>query len=256
MAARRRADQTLVERGLVTSRAEAQRLILAGSVHAENRRIEKPGTLVASETVLSVRRRSRFVSRGGEKLDAALETLAIDVGGLVAADFGASTGGFTDCLLERGACHVYAVDVGRGQLADKLRRDPRVTVMDGVNARHLTREAFARPPELVSVDASFISLVKLLPAIDRVLAAGGRCVALVKPQFEVGRDAAHKARGVIRDPELRQRTIRVVLDAIEAAGFALLGECPCALSGPKGNLEHFVCFARAGEAHSTSTQIS
>jgi 23S rRNA (cytidine1920-2'-O)/16S rRNA (cytidine1409-2'-O)-methyltransferase len=245
MADKRRADQLLVDRGLAESRAQAQSFILAGAVHTVDRRIEKPGVLLATDASLSVRRAARFVSRGGEKLDAALDALTVDVQGALAVDLGASTGGFTDCLLQRGARHVYAVDVGRAQLADKLRRDARVTVMEGVNARHLSRDAFGLVPELVTVDASFISLVKLLPAIHAIVSDAGRCLALIKPQFEVGRDAARRARGVIRDPEQRRAAIDQVLEAIRKAGFEVLGECPSALPGPKGNREHFVLFRRA-----------
>lgn len=244
MAARFRADQLLVDRCLAESRTQAQSLILAGAVHSADHRIAKPGALLSADTALSVRRRARFVSRGGDKLDAALDALGVDVRGAVAADLGASTGGFTDCLLQRGAEHVYAVDVGRAQLADKLRRDARVTVMEGVNARHLTRDAFPRAPDLVTVDASFISLVKLLPAIAAIVSDTGRSVALIKPQFEVGRDAARRARGVIRDPAERRAAIDAVLEAIGRAGFEVLGECPCAIPGPKGNREHFVVFRR------------
>ncbi|HEY6081480.1 MAG TPA: TlyA family RNA methyltransferase [Polyangiaceae bacterium] len=239
-----RADIRLMELGLVDSRTRAQARILAGQVFLGSQRIDKAGEQVAIDAVLRVTELERYCSRGGGKLEGALVDLALDVGGLVAADVGASTGGFTDCLLQHGAARVYAVDVGHGQLAEKLRQDPRVVVMDRTNARHLTPSSFPEAIELVVVDASFISLDKLLPAIAGFVAAGGRLLSLIKPQFEVGREEATRSRGVITDQAVRARAVQAALDAVAAAGFELLGDCPCRVPGPKGNVEHFVLARR------------
>jgi 23S rRNA (cytidine1920-2'-O)/16S rRNA (cytidine1409-2'-O)-methyltransferase len=208
---RERADVLVVERGLADSRARAQRLILAGLVYSGERRIEKSGELVASEAPLEVRKTERFVSRGGDKLDGALASFDLDVTGATCADIGASTGGFTDCLLKRGAGRVFAIDVGHGQLASSLRSDPRVVVLE-----------------------------KLLSGIAAVLRPGGTLVALVKPQFEAGKSEAARGRGVISDPVVRNAAIARARDAIERAGFEIVGEVDSALKGPKGNRERFV----------------
>jgi 23S rRNA (cytidine1920-2'-O)/16S rRNA (cytidine1409-2'-O)-methyltransferase len=248
---KQRVDVLLVERGLAPTRAKAQALVLAGEVFRGDERVEKPGLLVPPDTELTVRSRQKYVSRGGLKLEGALADLGFSPTGLRAADVGASTGGFTDCLLQHGAAHVYAIDVGQGQLAHKLTTDERVSVLDRTNARHLAPEQVGGGVELVVVDASFISLEKLLPAISHLLLPGGHLLALIKPQFEVGRAEAQRSRGVIRDPELRDSAISAVLGAVRDAGFELLGDCPCRVPGPKGNVEHFV-LAR----QSTSTQAS
>lgn len=241
-----RADALLVARGLSASRNEAQAWIMAGEVTSAGRRVEKPGALLAEDAELSVVARRRFVSRGGDKLDGALAALGVIAAGRVCLDVGASTGGFTDCLIQRGAAKVYAVDVGYGQLADKLRQDPRVDSRERVNARDLQAEDFAPPPDLVVVDASFIGIGKLIGAIARVLPPGGELVALVKPQFEAGREAVSKGRGVIRDEGVRLAAIAEARAAIEAAGFTVVGEADSAVHGPKGNVERFV-HARRGE---------
>jgi 23S rRNA (cytidine1920-2'-O)/16S rRNA (cytidine1409-2'-O)-methyltransferase len=254
-----RADVLLVERGLVESRAKAQALILSGAVHTGTRRIDKAGELLPADAPLATKERQRFVSRGGEKLDGAIEKFGLDVTGLVCADVGASTGGFTDCLLQRGAAHVFAIDVGHGQLDERLRRDPRVAVMERTNARHLTREQLGRSVELAVVDASFIGLEKLIPALVSILEQGGRLVALVKPQFEVGREEATRSRGVIRDDALRLGAVERVKASLARAGFELLGDEDSVLPGPKGNRERFV-LARLDAApvaqDPASTQIS
>ncbi|MBK7578639.1 MAG: TlyA family RNA methyltransferase [Myxococcales bacterium] len=241
---KQRADLLLVERGLAASRTQAQALILAGRVSSADRRIEKPGELLPDTLELMVRGAPRFVSRGGDKLDAALDTFELDVTGAIVADIGASTGGFTDCVLGRGATRVFAVDVGHGQLAHKLRSDPRVVVMERTNARHLTPAAFDQPVSLVVVDASFIGIEKLMPAIASLLPVGGRLVALVKPQFEAGREAARRHRGVIKDTAVREAAIADARAAIESAGFSVLAECESTVPGPKGNVEHFVLAER------------
>ena len=237
---RERADRLLVRQGLAATRSQAQALLLAGRVYLGEERIDKAGTLVASEARLTVRTGPRFVSRGGLKLDAALSAFELDVAGLTAVDIGASTGGFTDCLLQRGARRVYAVDVGHGQLSPKLRSDPRVIVMERTNARHLEAASVGVPVDLVVVDASFISLEKLLDAIVRILDGRGLLLALIKPQFEVGQRVASRGQGVIRDEALRAQAIERVLDATAAKGFSIAGSIDSALKGPKGNLEHFV----------------
>lgn len=241
---RARADALLFERGLAESRAKAQALILAGSVYSAERRIDKPGALLELTAPLTVRRAPRYVSRGGDKLEGALADLDVDVRGAVCVDIGAATGGFTDCLLQHGASKVYAVDVGRAQLAAKLRGDQRVTLMERTNARYLTAERFDQPVQVVVVDASFIGLDKLMPAIAALLGRGSRLLALIKPQFEAGRDAARRARGVIRDPVVREAAIAGARNAIAAHGFELVGECDSRVAGPKGNVEHFVLARR------------
>ena len=237
---RERADVLVVERGLAESRAKAQRLILAGQVFSGERRVEKSGEVLARDVPLELRGAERFVSRGGDKLDGALEALGVDVRGATCADVGASTGGFTDCLLQRGARRVFAIDVGHGQLADKLRRDERVVVLERTNARYLAQETLGDVIDVVVVDASFIGIEKLLGGIVAILRQGGTLVALVKPQFEAGRDEAARARGVIRDESVRDRAIAKARDAILDAGFEVLGEVDSALKGPKGNRERFV----------------
>jgi 23S rRNA (cytidine1920-2'-O)/16S rRNA (cytidine1409-2'-O)-methyltransferase len=241
---RARVDALLVERGLVASRAKAQAMVLAGEVYLGEQRVDKPGTTVPSDAPLRLVERRRFVSRGGDKLDHALTDLGLDVRDTIALDVGASTGGFTDCLLQRGATHVTAVDVGFGQLAQKLRDDPRVTVRERTNARELGADDVG-PIDLVVVDASFIGIGVLMDAIARVSAPGTRLLALVKPQFEAGRLAASKGRGVIRDPVVREEAIDRARQAISSAGFVIEGEVDSRVHGPKGNVERFV-LARRG----------
>jgi len=245
--AKRRIDLLLVERKLAPTRAQAQALVLAGKVFTGDRRIDKAGTELDPNVELIVREPERFVSRGGHKLEGALDTLACKVEGAICADVGASTGGFTDCLLQRGASKVYAIDVGHGQLAHKLAVDPRVLVMDRSNARHLTPDAFPDRLDLVVVDASFISLEKLLPAITSWLTPGARLLAMIKPQFEVGRDEARKTRGVIRDQTVRSAAIEHVLAAIRQSGFEVEGGADSDVPGPKGNVEYFVLATRVDQ---------
>jgi 23S rRNA (cytidine1920-2'-O)/16S rRNA (cytidine1409-2'-O)-methyltransferase len=244
MPAKRRVDLLLVERGLVESRARAQALVLAGKVYTGDRRIEKAGVELDPGVELTVRESERFASRGGYKLLGALQALSCPVASATCADVGASTGGFTDCLLQLGASKVYAIDVGHGQLAHKLATDARVVVMDRTNARLVTREQFEDRLDLVVVDASFISLEKLLPAISSWLDPGARLLAMVKPQFEVGRDEARRTRGVIRDPNVRLAAIEQVLEAVRASGFELRGGADSEVPGPKGNVEYFALAER------------
>jgi 23S rRNA (cytidine1920-2'-O)/16S rRNA (cytidine1409-2'-O)-methyltransferase len=243
-----RIDQLLVTRELAPSRARAQAVILAGEVLVAGTRVDKAGTLVDEDALVEVRAPDHpFVSRGGVKLAGALDALAIDVRGLRCLDLGASTGGFTDCLLQRGAAGVVAVDVGYGQLAHKLRVDPRVVVMERTNARTLDADAIGGAVDLTVVDASFIGISQLLPAIARCTRAGGDLVALVKPQFEVGREQASRGKGVVRDESVRAGAIDGAVQAIVDANFLVLERSDSVLHGPKGNRETFV-HARFGAA--------
>ena len=236
-----RADQLLVARGLVPTRARAQALVLAGKVYVGEVRIDKAGALLPDDAAIVLRAEDHpYVSRGGVKLAAALDTFGVDPRAMRCIDLGASTGGFTDCLLQRGAASVAAVDVGYGQLAHKLRTDPRVLVLERTNAKTLEPEQVGGLADLVVIDASFIGLGKLLPAVVRCLAPGGQLVALVKPQFEVGREEAKRGKGVVRDPEVRARAIQGATDDVKAAGLEVLAACDSTLEGPKGNREAFV----------------
>lgn len=233
-----RLDQLLVDRGLASSRTRAQALILAGEVVVGDQRIDKPGTAVAAGVELRLKSGAtlRYVSRGGLKLEAALTHFAIDVDGRICADLGASTGGFTDCLLQRGAARVHACDVGYGQLDQKLARDARVRVHDRLNVRALTREELGEAVSLCTIDVSFISLRLVLAAARGVLEAGGALVALVKPQFEVGPRDVGKG-GVVRDPVARQRAIAEVVAFAGNHGFAVSGVLDSPVHGPAGNVE-------------------
>jgi 23S rRNA (cytidine1920-2'-O)/16S rRNA (cytidine1409-2'-O)-methyltransferase len=221
-------------------------MILAGEVVAGETRVEKAGQLLWSDVPLRLKARERYVSRGGDKLDGALSDLAFEPAGLTAADVGASTGGFTDCLLGRGVRLVYAIDVGQGQLAEKLRQDPRVVSLERTNARNLTADEVGGGVELAVVDASFISLDKLLPALARIVVPRGHLLALIKPQFEVGREEASRSAGVVRDERLRSEAVVRVLGAIAESGFEVLGDARSRVAGPKGNVEHFALARRVG----------
>jgi 23S rRNA (cytidine1920-2'-O)/16S rRNA (cytidine1409-2'-O)-methyltransferase len=237
-----RLDQLLVARGLAPSRTRAQAIVLAGRVFIGGTRLDKAGQLVADDAAVEVRGGAGhpYASRGGVKLAGALDGFRLDVRGLRCLDVGASTGGFTDCLLQRGAGVVVAVDVGYGQLAHKLRGDARVIVLDRTNARTLTPESIGGCVDVAVVDASFISLSKLMPAIACCTRRGGELVALVKPQFEVGREAATRGKGVIRDEAARAGAIAGATQAVRAAGFDFVGQCDSVLPGPKGNREAFL----------------
>jgi 23S rRNA (cytidine1920-2'-O)/16S rRNA (cytidine1409-2'-O)-methyltransferase len=241
-----RLDQLLVDRGLAPSRARAQAFVLAGVVFVDGAKADKPGASVHPDAGVDVRGGDHpYVSRGGVKLAGALDAFALDVRGLRCLDVGASTGGFTDCLLQRGAAAVVAVDVGYGQLAYKLRIDPRVVVMERTNARTLAPEAIGGPVDLTVVDASFIGMEQLVPAIHRTLREGGHLVALVKPQFEVGREEASRGKGVVRDPAARAAAIDRAVEAVARGGFERLAQIDSVLPGPKGNVEAFVHARRA-----------
>jgi 23S rRNA (cytidine1920-2'-O)/16S rRNA (cytidine1409-2'-O)-methyltransferase len=240
---KQRADTLLVERGLAPSRSRARALIEAGKVLADGKLLEKPSALVEPTAELEVEPDHPYVSRGGLKLEGALADLGLDVRGCVVADIGASTGGFTDCVLRAGALRVYAIDVGHGQLAPRLAADPRVVSREHTNARHLTAESLPEPIELVLVDASFIGLGKLLPALVTLLAPAGRLLALVKPQFEVGREHVGK-NGVVSSDADRQRALEGVVSAAATLGLTLRASAESRLAGPEGNREIFALFVR------------
>lgn len=238
-----RADVLLVDQRLASSRSEAQALIMAGQVFNGETRVDKAGSSLRESVVLRVARRPRYVSRGGTKLEHALTTFAADglrLEGKRCADVGASTGGFTDCLLQHGVAAVCAIDVGYGQLHPKLRNDPCVEVRERTNARHLSAADFAEPVDLVVVDASFIGIGKLMPAIAGILPAGGELIALIKPQFEVGKELASRYKGVISDPAVREQAIAGAVAEVIAAGFVAIAHTDSPLRGPKGNLEYLL----------------
>ncbi|MFO0584017.1 MAG: TlyA family RNA methyltransferase [Anaeromyxobacter sp.] len=236
---RERIDLVLVERGLAASRTQAQALVMAGAVVVGEARVDKPGALVDPAAPIRLKEDAaprRFVSRGAQKLEGALAAFPIDPAGRTCADLGASTGGFTDLLLQRGARKVYAVDVGYGQLHPKLRDDPRVVVRERENARHLTAAALGERVELVVGDLSFISLKLVLPAVMDVLRPGGEAVLLVKPQFEVGKGEVGKG-GVVRDDAKRRAALEAVSEAARLLGFLVLGHAESPIEGPAGNRE-------------------
>ncbi len=236
-----RLDELLVDRGLAPTRSKARALVMAGEVVVGDQRVDKPGHKIPADAAVRLKGGGiPYVSRGGLKLAHALDAFGLDPQGLRCLDLGASTGGFTDCLLQRGAAEVVAVDVGYGQLAQKLRDDARVTVMERTNARYLELDHLGgRPVDLVVVDCSFIGLALILPAARRCLGPGGRVVALVKPQFEVGREAVGKG-GVVRDAEARQGAVDHVRAEAEALGLTVLGVVASPITGPAGNVEYLL----------------
>ena len=246
MAAKQRLDMMLVERGLAESRAKAQALALAGAVWSGERRLDKPGQMLAADTPLECRGKPHpYVSRGGVKLAHGLDHFAIDPSGAVALDIGASTGGFTDVLLRRGARRVYAVDVGHGQLDWALRQDKRVAVLERCNARYLTREQVPEAPDLVVCDASFISLATVLPAALDLAAPDAALVALVKPQFEVGKGRVGKG-GVVRDPALHAEVCAAAAEWLASRpGWRVLGLAESPIRGPEGNVEFLIAARRS-----------
>jgi 23S rRNA (cytidine1920-2'-O)/16S rRNA (cytidine1409-2'-O)-methyltransferase len=226
-----------VSRGLAESRTRAQALIMAGAVFSGERKLAKPGESLAEDAPLEVRGKDHpWVSRGGIKLAHGFDHFGFDVTGAVALDVGSSTGGFTDVLLSRGAAKVYAVDVGTNQLAWKLRQDPRVAVLEQTNARHLTSEQIAEPVDIITCDASFISLSKVLETPLKFARSGARLVALVKPQFEAGREEVGKG-GVVRDPAVHDRVCAEARAWVESRGWSVVGIVPSPITGPEGNVE-------------------
>jgi 23S rRNA (cytidine1920-2'-O)/16S rRNA (cytidine1409-2'-O)-methyltransferase len=242
-----RLDELLVARGLAESRAQAKALIMSGRVLRGTERLDKPGKDFPEDTDLTVERPPRFVSRGGEKLSAALETFALDLRGAHVLDVGASTGGFTDCALQAGAQDVVCVDVGRAQLHAKLRADPRVTNLEKINARHIRAEGLPRREfDVIVMDLSFISLKTVLPAVWPLLREAGTLVALVKPQFEAGKSEVDKGRGVIRDSAVQQSTLETVRDFAlrELPRANLIGTIDSPITGADGNREFLLCLRK------------
>lgn len=252
MAKKTRIDLLLVERGLAESRSQAQRLIMAGQVRVNGQVVNAPSRKFALNAQITLESGPRFVSRGGEKLAAALKDFPITIEGKICADVGASTGGFTDCLLQAGAARVYAIDVGRGVLHWRMRNHPNVVVMEGVNARE--KESLPEPIQLVTIDASFISLRMLLPSVVGWLEEEGEVIALVKPQFEAGREAVGKG-GVVRDPEVHQRVLREVIDCAVEVNLGPQAVMNSPLRGPKGNREFLLWCRKNQKGIDTQTLI-
>lgn len=243
----KRLDVALAERGLTESREQAQRLVMAGAVLVNGQKAAKPSQPVPDGAVLELVRESPYVSRGGFKLEKALKEFAIDPTGNIAADIGASTGGFTDCMLQNGAVKVFAVDVGYGQLHQKLRVDPRVVVMERTNARYLTPEQIPDPIQLATIDVAFISLKLILPPLIALLAPGADVVALVKPQFEA--EAKHLKKGVVRDARVHEAVLKDMLNWIKAQPVRVAGLSWSPITGPKGNIEFLLHLKKeAGES--------
>jgi 23S rRNA (cytidine1920-2'-O)/16S rRNA (cytidine1409-2'-O)-methyltransferase len=243
-----RADQLLVTRGLAESRTRAQALIMAGAVFSGEKKIAKPGDTLAEDAPLEVRGKDHpWVSRGGIKLDHALSHFGLDVTGAIALDVGSSTGGFTDVLLTRGAAKVYAVDVGTNQLAWKLRQDDRVVVHEQTNARALDRSIIPEPVDIIVCDASFIGLAKVLEAPLKLARPGAKLVALIKPQFEAGREEVGKG-GVVRDPVVHDRVCAQARAWVESQGWAVLGITPSPITGPEGNVEFLLGAQKSGDS--------
>ena len=249
-----RIDVALVSRGLAPTREKAARLLLAGAVLVDGRRVDKPGVLVAPGAELKVTARQKFVSRGGDKLAHALVAFGVEPKGRVCVDVGASTGGFTHCLLENGAARVYAVDVGQGQLDASLRADGRVVVMEKTNARQLAPDAFPDPPTLATIDISFISLEKVLSPVFNVLTPDGEAIALVKPQFEVGKGLVGKG-GVVRDASHHKAVVARVARYCVLHGWHARGVAVSPLKGPKGNREFFLHLMRTGRTAADLDQL-
>jgi len=235
--AKKRADQLAVDQGLSDSREKAQRLIRAGKVRIGQHAINKPGKLLDEESILSLDSPPPFVTRGGEKLKGAVDEWGFDLSGKVCADIGASHGGFTDCMLQHNAAMVYALDVGNGQLDWKLRNDERVVVMDKFNARYLDKDSFEQKPSFASVDVSFISLTKILPALVCAMAPSSELVTLIKPQFEAGKDKVGKG-GVVRDPEIHEEVKETIVTfGTEIVNLTCEGIITSPIKGPAGNIE-------------------
>jgi 23S rRNA (cytidine1920-2'-O)/16S rRNA (cytidine1409-2'-O)-methyltransferase len=241
-----RIDKLLMEKGIVQSRERARSFIMAGKVMVEGRTVDKPGTKVKVEAQLQVRGKDQpYVSRGGLKLEGALNAFGMDPQGVVVMDVGASTGGFTDCVLQKGAKKVYAVDVGYGKLAWKLQKDPRVINLERRNIRYLKREEIPEEVDLILIDTSFISIEKFLPHLLKFLKWGGILVSLIKPQFEVGKGEVGKG-GVVRDSALHQKVIDRISEFSRNLGLSILGVVESPLLGPKGNKEFFICLRNNG----------
>ena len=236
-----RLDKLLVTRGVAETRAKAQSLILAGQVFSGGRRLDKAGQLLPIDVELAIRAPAPFVSRGGLKLAAALERFGVEAAGKICLDIGSSTGGFTDCLLQRGAARVVAIDVGRGQLDWKLRQDSRVELREGVNARYLSPDDFTDRFDLVTADVSFISLTKILPVVPPLLRPSASVITLIKPQFEVGRGEVGKG-GIVRDEAAQRRVVEEIISFAAGLGMRALGVIDSPILGADGNREFLACF--------------
>lgn len=237
---KKRIDVLLFERGLAPSREKARTLIMAGSVYVNNQKFDKPGDTVSDDAEIEVRGSTlKYVSRGGLKLEKAMQLFPIDLNGKICMDIGASTGGFTDCMLQNGAQRVYSVDVGYGQLAWQLRQDPRVVNFERTNARYLTREQVPEEIDFFSVDVSFISLRIILPAVRPLLRDGGQAVCLIKPQFEAGREKVGK-KGVVRDRAVHEEVVETICRFAVENGYSVLGLTFSPVKGPEGNIEYLV----------------
>lgn len=248
--AKQRLDALLASRGLAPSRESAQRYIRAGKVLVDETVFDKPGVQIDEDAVIRLTHKEcDFASRGGLKLEEALNQFQINVTGWTAADFGASNGGFTDCLLRRGAAKVFAIDVGRGQLAYKLQTDPRVVVMDKTNCRYVVKEDLGENVDLVTADLSFINLEKVLPAMEAILKPNGCVIVLVKPQFEIGKGQVGK-KGIVRKREDHQQVLEVCYDAYTASGWRILGAAPSPITGKSGNIEFLFWMSRDRKAMS------
>ena len=244
---KQRLDILLVEAGFADTRARAQAMILAGQVLVTNQRIDKPGRLVDTSAEIRIKGETlAYVGRGGLKLEAALREFEIEVRGKACIDVGASTGGFTDCLLQNGAARVWAIDVGHNQLAWKIRQDPRVVVMEGINARTLDSADFPVLFDLATIDVSFISLGRILPAVARVTTEGAECIALVKPQFEVGKGEVGRG-GIVTDPAKHRTVLREIRDSALQAGFDVIGLIASPIRGAEGNREFLMHLKRASK---------
>lgn len=251
---KQRLDLALVERGLVSGRDRAKGIIMAGQVYVDDQKADKPGQQVGEKNRIEVRGESlAYVSRGGLKLEKAIQTFGLKLTGFTCADIGASTGGFTDCMLQNGAEKVYAVDVGYGQLAWKLRNDPRVINLERANVRYLTGEQIPEELDFVSVDVSFISLGLVLPVVHRLLKNDCKVICLVKPQFEAGREKVGK-KGVVRDPAVHREVIDKVLEISRSLCFSALGLTWSPVKGPEGNIEYLLLLQKGGDGSSVDDE--
>ncbi len=241
-----RIDQTLVERGFFASRERAQRAIMAGEVRVGDRVFAKAAELIEIDAPISIVQPPRFASRGALKLGGALDFFGVEVKGKTALDIGSSTGGFTDCLLQRGAAKLFAVDVGHGQLAWKLRNDPRVTVMEKVNARFLSRDDIPEVADLCVIDVSFISLTLILPRAFELIAPEGMILALIKPQFELQRKDVGRG-GIVREPTLHEKAQQKIVKFVEEANYHVVGLVPSTITGTDGNQEFFICIRKRSD---------
>ncbi|MDD6436323.1 MAG: TlyA family RNA methyltransferase [Clostridiales bacterium] len=251
-----RLDLLVVSKGLATSREKAKALIMAGQIFVNNQKEDKPGNLFPEDALIEVRgEKLRYVSRGGLKLEKAMKDFDIRLDGLVCTDVGSSTGGFTDCMLQNNASKVYAIDVGRGQLDWKLRNDPRVVVMEKTNIRYVTPDNFETPIDFSSIDVSFISLTKVLGVVYSYLTEEGRVAALIKPQFEAGREKVGK-KGVVRDPKVHIEVINKVIDFAKETGFIPVSLTWSPIKGPEGNIEYLIYLSKSEKETSCMPEVT